>query len=110
MERKDRMTQTTLWRRTLLSLTPVALLTPGLTGTSASAQQEPFQSGSQLVTGFTGPIFDLGGEPEDTEGQDVSGVEFESDWAFGGSYQYFLTPKLSVEASLVYGTGEGEIE
>jgi hypothetical protein len=44
---------------------------------------------------------------EDSEG---NGIEFQSNWAFGGSYQYFPTPKLSVEASFICGTGEAEFE
>jgi outer membrane beta-barrel protein len=92
-------------RRILLSLFLALLAAP-----MARAQQSGLERGSQLITGFTGPIFDLGGEPEDVEGDGTNGLEFESDWAFGGSYQYFLTPNLSLETSLTYGTGEGEIE
>lgn len=96
-------------RRSFLLLVVLSMSLASLAGATATAQETGFQRGSQLITGFTGPFFDLSGEPEDIESGDA-GLEFESDWAFGGSYQYFLTPKLSIEASLTYGTGEGEIE
>ena len=44
----------------------------------------------------------------DNEGSE--GTEFESDWALGGSYQYFLTSNLSLEASVTLSRGEGELE
>ncbi len=32
------------------------------------------------------------------------------EWYFGGSYDYFLTSKLSLQASAAFATGEGELE
>lgn len=97
-------------QRSSVLLIVLTLSLASLPAATAGAQENGFQRGSQLITGFTGPFFDLSGEPGDVESGDASGLEFESDWAFGGSYQYFLTPKLSIEASLTYGTGEGEVE
>ena len=77
---------------------------------TAGAQDESFERGSQVISGFSGPVFDLSRETEDADAEDGDGVEFEADWAFGGSYQYFLSSKLSLEASLTFATGEGELE
>ena len=77
---------------------------------SVSAQDESFERGSQVISGFSGPWFGLSGQTEDADAEDGDGVEFEADWAFGGSYQYFLSSKLSLEASFILGTGEGERE
>ncbi len=96
-------------QRSSLLLIVLSLSLASLPAATSSAQENGFQRGSQLITGFTGPFYDLSGEPADIETGDT-GLEFESDWAFGGTYSYFLTPNLSIEASLTYGTGEGEIE
>ncbi|HEY7816652.1 MAG TPA: outer membrane beta-barrel protein [Vicinamibacteria bacterium] len=90
-------------------ITALAVLAAaGLGVGSAGAQEDSFEPGTQLLSGFLGPSFDLGGEGEDVEGQE--GIEFESEWHLGGSYQYFFTPKLSLEATAAFVSGEGEIE
>lgn len=81
-----------------------------IAATAASAQEEGLERGTQLVSGFFGPFFNLTGDSEDADNLGSEGSEFQSEWAIGGSYQYFLTPKLSLEASVTFGTGEGEIE
>jgi hypothetical protein len=91
------------------SITLLAVLVAAALGVgSAGAQEDSFEPGTQLLSGFFGPSFDLGGKGEDVEG--VEGIEFESEWHFGGSYQYFLTSRLSLEASAAFASGEGEIE
>ena len=89
----------------LLSLTGVLIA-----ATAASAQEEELERGTQLVSGFFGPFLNLTGDSEDADDLGSEGTEFESEWAIGGSYQYFLTPKLSLEASVTFGNGEGEVE
>ena len=74
---------------------------------TAGAQDESFERGSQVISGFSGPLFDLSGETEDADAEDGDGVEFEADWAFGGSYQYFLSSKLSFGGELHLGDGRG---
>jgi hypothetical protein len=60
-----------------------------LLGSPAAAQTDPFERGTQLVSGFTGPSFDLSGESEGDDVEGEEGIELETEWVFGGSYHLY---------------------
>ena len=73
----------------------------------ATAQEEErraiIDAGDHLLTGFAGRQF----SDDPFEGDEA---ESESEWNFGGSYLYHLTPHWGVEVNVLFSPGKGDPE
>lgn len=74
--------------------------------TPAEAQAPgPFERGAQLVSGVAGwQSFGLEDESESGE------QELSEAMTYGGSYQYFVTPRVSFEAAFQFGPTSADVE
>lgn len=86
---------------------PLVSILAGLLLSTVAVPAFAQEKGTQLITGFAGQLsFDAFGQIDD----DVTGVELEGGWNFGGRYQYHLTSHWAVEANVMYSPAEVEFE
>lgn len=84
----------------------LAVVMIAASATALEAQSSrPFEPGNRLVTISIGQQFSVQeNESEGNEREEGEGL------TFGGSYQHFLTPRVSLEAAVHYSPSSGEME
>ncbi len=86
----------------------LAVVMIAASATAVEAQSSrPFEPGNRLVNIAVGQQFSL----QENESQDNDSEREESEGlTFGGSYQHFLTPRVSLGAAVHYSPSSGEME
>ena len=86
----------------------LAVVMIAASATAVEAQSSrPFERGHRLVNLAVGQQFSVQENENESEGSESEEGE---GLTFGGSYQHFLTPRVSLEAAVHYSPSSGEIE